>query len=91
MNSFVVPDLVVLEPVDGGVQITFWLETTSTKFLARITNINTVFLATGEERVVGGKTLRGFKGYPAGSVEARTTDLSDCPVVYPLGAFGRLG
>lgn len=90
MNSFVVPDLVVLEPVDGGVQITFWLETTSTKFLARINNINTVFLPTGAEREIGGKFLREFRGFPMGSVEARSTALSDCPVVDLIGAFSRL-
>lgn len=90
MRSVLVPDLVVLGPVEGGVQLAFWAETTESKFLTRINNINTVFLPTGAEREIGGKFLREFRGFPMGSVEARSTALSDCPVVDLIGAFSRL-
>lgn len=90
MRSVLVPDLVVLGPVEGGVQISFWVETSETKFLMRINNINQVFLPTGAEREIGGKFLREFSGFPMGSAVARCTPLSDCPIVDPLGVFGRL-
>lgn len=90
MRSVLVPDLVVLFPVEGGVQLAFWAETSEAKFLTRINNINTVFLPTGAEREIGGKFLREFSGFPMGSVEARSTALSDCPVVDLIGAFSRL-
>lgn len=90
MRSVLVPDLVVLGPVEGGVQISFWVETSATKFLMRINNINQVFLPSGEEREFGGKLLREFRGFPMGSSVARSTPLSDCPIVDPLGVFGRL-
>lgn len=90
MRSVLVPDLVVLGPVEGGVQLTFWAETAETKFLTRINDVNTIFLPSGEEREFGGKLLREFRGFPMGSSVARSTPLSDCPIVDPLGVFGRL-
>lgn len=90
MRSVLEPDLVVLFPVEGGVQLAFWAETAENKFLARINNINTVFLPSGEEREFGGKLLREFRGFPMGSSVARSTALSDCPVVDLIGAFSRL-
>ena len=89
MRSVLVPDLVVLFPVEGGVQLAFWAETAETKFLMRINEINTIFLPSGEERESGGKLLREFRGFPMGSSVARTTSLSDCPIVDPLGVFVR--
>lgn len=90
MSDVLVPDLVVLGPVEGGVQLAFWAETAEIKFLARINNINTIFLPTGAEREISGKFLREFRGFPMGSAEARSTSLSDCPVVDLIGAFIRL-
>lgn len=90
MRSVLVPDLVVLGPVEGGVQISFWAETSETKFLMRINDVNTIFLPSGEEREFDGKLLREFRGFPMGSAIARCTPLSDCPIVDPLGVFGRL-
>ena len=89
MRGVLVPDLVVLLPVEGGVQLAFWAETAETKFLARINNINTVFLPTGAEREIGGKFLGEFSGFPMDSAVARSTGLSDCPVVDLIGAFSR--
>lgn len=90
MRSVLVPDLVVLFPVEGGVQLAFWAETAENKFLTRINDVNTIFLPSGEEREFGGKLLREFRGFPMGSAVARSTPLSDCPIVDPLGVFGRL-
>ena len=89
MRSVLVPDLVVLFPVEGGVQLAFWAETSEAKFLTRINNINTVFLPTGAEREISGKFLREFRGFPMGSAVAQTVPLSDCPIVDPLGVFAR--
>ena len=89
MSDVIVPDLVVLGQVEGGVQISFWVETSATKYLTRINNINTIFLPSGEEREFGGKLLREFRGFPMGSAVARTVPLSDCPIVDPLGVLSR--
>lgn len=87
MPLLIKPVLVDFELVSQGNQITIWASTPVTKFLARVNDINHVFLSTGIERHICGKWAQGFKGYPMGTEIARKVDLSDCQVAILAGSL----
>ena len=81
MMYLVTPVLVEFEKdSQGNNQMTIWASTPLTQFLAKVNDCNHVFLSTGLERYVGGKWIRGFKAYPAGTERFRQADLSLCQV-----------
>ena len=89
MIHLIYPILVEFEKDAQGNQMTIWASTSQTQFLAKVNDCNHVFLFTGRERFLGGKWVRGFKAYPAGSDRFREVDLSLCPVAC-LGGSLRL-
>lgn len=87
MKRYFVPELVEFDLVEGGIQMTLWIDTPDSKFLANLNGINYVFLSNGKQRLVHGKITKGFHADPQGSELYMVTNLADCPEAYLFGTF----